>query len=62
MYIIETARLGLRDCKNRPVSLCGNVYDSRVWSFSKTLTKEEAREMINRLKQHIAAKGYGFWR
>ena len=36
--------------------------DPRVMEFfPKTLTKEEAREMINRLKQHIAAKGYGFW-
>jgi len=63
MYILETARLGLRDWQESDVPLFAAMCsDPRVMEFfPKTLTKEEAREMITRLKQHIAVKGYGFW-
>lgn len=63
MYILETARLGLRDWLESDIpQFAAMCRDPKVMEFfPKTLSEQEAREMIFRLKKHIANKGYGFW-
>jgi len=63
MYILETARLGLRDWLESDIpQFAAMCSDSRVMEFfPKILSESEVRAMVARLKEHIAVKGYGFW-
>jgi len=63
MYIIETARLGLREWKDSdaPVFVEMNR-DNRVMEFfPSTLSSEESRAMIERIKECISENNFGLW-
>jgi RimJ/RimL family protein N-acetyltransferase len=63
MYIIETARLGLRNWQEEDVPLFAKMNaDPRVMEFFPSLlTATETAEMIQRIQTHIKTNGFGFW-
>ncbi len=63
MYIIETARLGLRLWQDKDIPLFIKMnQDPKVMEFfPKMLSPEESMGMVERIKRHFTEHGFGLW-
>src|ERR1700742_4746969 len=63
MYIIETARLGIRNWREEDVPLFARMNaDPRVMEFFPSLlSSDETAAMVVRIQTLIESRGFGFW-
>jgi RimJ/RimL family protein N-acetyltransferase len=63
MYIIETARLGLREWKDSdtPIFIEMNMDKNVMEFFPSPVPKEETLAIIERIKKFIAENNFGLW-
>lgn len=63
MYLIETPRLGLRNWVDADIPAFVEMnQDIKVMEhFTRTLTAEETKEWVQRIKKQITDQGFGLW-
>jgi RimJ/RimL family protein N-acetyltransferase len=63
MYILETARLGLRSWREADLPSFADLNrDARVMEyFPKLLSVQETRQLVERINGHMKQHGFGVW-